>query len=156
MQPPRTFLLATSLALAGCGTPAAPATPAPIPAPTAAAKGAADPAPDCQVEVEGPASAAVGEASQARVTLRPTGAFEVNQEAPMEVAVRSDGLSTSKASYGVDDASVLAPREIQMSVPFTPTHSGEQTLEVKAHFGLCDGQACALCRKKAHLRTVVN
>ncbi len=141
-------------ALVACNGPASPSEPAAAQDSPAAAAPA--PSADCTVEVEGPSSAVVGTRTNATVTLRPRGRFEVNQDAPLSVRVSSDSLSLDKARYTVDDATVLAPDEVAMEIPFSAATPGRHTLEVHAHFGLCGGDACALCRKTAELTTVVD
>ncbi|RMG96006.1 MAG: hypothetical protein D6705_12365 [Deltaproteobacteria bacterium] len=160
MQRLRTLAIVIGLAapLAGCGRDAS-STPeresSATPSGTRADPESA-PSPECSVEVEGPTSAAVGEQAKATVTLRPHGRFEVNQDAPLSVRVRSSSLALEKERYGVDDATVLAPDEVALEIPFSAAAPGTHTLEVHAHFGLCGGDACALCRKAAELSTVVN
>lgn len=111
---------------------------------------------NCDVTLEGPGHAKVGESGVATVSLRATGGYKLNQEAPFSVKVGESELSVAKKSFSIDDASVAAPEEVQMEIPFTADAAGHHDLEIHARFGVCSDDNCGFCRQKKKLQTVVD
>jgi hypothetical protein len=145
-------LAALALA-AGCRSrheaPPPPAAPAPAPAASFANR--------CTVDVEMPTHTAVGATGIARVTMRTTDGFHVNQEAPFEVAVAANELALPRgAKLGFNDATVLAPAEVKMDIPFTASAPGRKQLSVQAKFGICSESRCSECRRGSDTSALVD
>ena len=111
---------------------------------------------NCDVTVEGPGRTKVGQEAVATVSLRATGGYKLNQEAPFSVQIGEGPLTVGKTKLSIDDASVAAPHEVQMEIPFSSAAAGEHSLEIHARFGVCSDEDCGFCRKKRQLHTVVD
>jgi hypothetical protein len=95
------------------------------------------------VEVTPPATAAVGTVAKARVVLRPTGGYKVNQEFPTRLTVTAPaGVEVAKASQAAGDAAKLAEDECVFEVAFTPKEAGDKTFEAAFKFAVCTSETC--------------
>lgn len=139
---------------------AAPTPAAPVAAagkgPAAAADTSGADGDNCDVTVEGPDRTKLGEPAVATVSLRATGGYKLNQEAPFSVEVGESELTVAKKDFSIDDASVAAPEEVQMEIPFSGHAAGDHDLEIHARFGVCSDDNCGFCRQKRKLKTVVD
>lgn len=111
---------------------------------------------NCDVSLEGPGTAKAGEPTYATLSLKAKGDWKVNQEAPLKVRVSSQDAEVPTTKLGLEEASMLADKEVRMEVPFTPHTEGPASIEVHANFGVCDNVNCDLCKEHREVETLVN
>jgi hypothetical protein len=104
--------------------------------------------------VEGPASVEPGEPDHATISLRAKSGYKVNEEAPLRVTVDSVDVQLPRKEFGAGDAASLAPEEVKVEVPFAARSEGPTSLQVHAHYGVCDDESCAICRERRQLETL--
>ncbi len=110
----------------------------------------------CSVSVDELPKTAVGARGVARVSLRATNGYHVNQEAPLEVTVASDDLDLPRSRFGVAEASLLAQDEVRMEIPFSARTPGRKSMSVHARFGVCSDSKCAECRQLRRMSTLID
>jgi hypothetical protein len=112
-------------------------------APAKAAPGARAEGQGFVVEVAPPASAKVGEATTARVILRPVAPYHVNLEFPTQLTVTPPaGVELAKAKQKPQDAAKFAEEGAVFEVAFTPREAGDKKFEAAFKFAVCTTETC--------------
>ena len=143
-----TFVLATVVGAIGCTRPseARADNAAPAPATAGPEKKAAGSRAEGQgyvVEVQPPASSAVGAVATAKVVLKPTGGYKVNKEFPTALTVAIPaGVELAKPKQVPADAAKFAEDGAVFDVAFTAKEAGDKHFEATFKFAVCTADTC--------------
>jgi hypothetical protein len=108
---------------------------------TAAPSSIEDPAFTLQLAEAGPYKA--GELARFVVKLEPHGHFHVNQEYPIEIALKGDAdTNFPKASLTRADAAQFDEKSARFDVPFTAQAAGDHKLLANIKFAVCTAENC--------------
>jgi hypothetical protein len=84
-----------------------------------------------------------GELARFVVKLEPHGVFHVNQEYPIEIALKGDAdTNFPKASLTRADASQFDEKSARFDVPFTAQAAGDHKLLANIKFAVCTAENC--------------
>ena len=89
---------------------------------------------------------------QLRIRAKP--GFKVSQEAPLKIALKSEGLALKKKLLKAKDARNKEWTSPEFAVGFSADESGDQNIDVDAVFFVCDERICE--RKKEKLSVAVS
>jgi hypothetical protein len=154
---------AAGLALHGCNRDDRPnvAEPAPKPEPMAATP-ATEPASarvtsaTFGLSLQPHGSYRVGQQGEVRIVLEGRGSYKVNDEYPYKFKLQpTPGLKYERMVVG-KDAVVLSKQRATMTVKFTPTAVGSQTVAGRFFFSVCTDEKCLIERRNLALSIKVN
>ena len=178
----RACILAAALLLVACGEEAAEGAEGPTPSEGSADEGSAaegsaalgeggeadpgepeeppgpvaeDPTYELRATASGPYAS--GEEAQFQIELTPRGEYHVNQDFPMEIALRGpEGVTLPGAALGNGDAAEFNEERARFEVPFTAASAGEHTVTAEVDFAVCTPEACFPERRTLALALPVN
>lgn len=121
------------------------AAPSPVPAEPAAAVAAPSSIEEASFALRlaeaGPYKA--GELGRVVLHIEPRGKFHINQEYPVEIAIRGTGDTTfPKATLARPDAAEFDEKKARFEVPFTAKSAGDHKLSCNVKFAVCTDENC--------------
>lgn len=88
------------------------------------------------------------------VKIQPKEGYKISSEAPLKIELSSKGLELKKRALGRDDAEDKKSPAPKLRTSFTGGADGQQQIEGKAHFFVCNDELCE--RKNERFTVVVN
>jgi hypothetical protein len=86
---------------------------------------------------------AVGGTGTASLTIKVSGGWHVNDEAPISVVLTPPpGLSVKKDKLTRADLAASSKESARFDIPVTASEAGKKTIGAEARFVLCQEQAC--------------
>lgn len=93
--------------------------------------------------IEVPPDAKAGSEVVAKVTLKPTESYHVNQDYPVKLVLDDQAnVTLPKKELKKADADAFDERQLVFSVKLTPTQSGNYTVSGIFKFAVCTAQQC--------------
>lgn len=95
-----------------------------------------------------------GSAGQFWLQIQAAEGYKVSTEAPLKIALSSEGLKLHKTSLSATDAKDQKATSPEFGVKFGAEQAGERKIEVEATFFVCDAKICE--RQKDKVTALVN
>jgi hypothetical protein len=86
--------------------------------------------------------ATAGVASSVSVTVVGKNGWHVNDEAPITVAVKGEGVTLPKEKLTRADLAESTKQSARFDIPFSAAEAGKKTITAQARFVMCQEQAC--------------
>ncbi len=98
----------------------------------------------------------VGADGKLALHIIPAKGYKVSREAPLKIALAAEGLELSKAKLGHKDADGEKNTDPKFAVAFTAPKQGEQSIDAKATFFICNENLCERKTEKLKVSVLVD
>lgn len=86
--------------------------------------------------------------------IKPAKGFKISREAPLKISLSAAGLELAKQKLGHADADGKTNEDPKFAVAFAAKTAGEQAIEAKAVFFICNENLCE--RKTENLEVAIH